>query len=299
MKAEEIKALREATEAINKSFPWLSATPEQVRIIAVRAEFPRSIAGARQDDQLLRRIYFCTRQCCEDSNIARLKIVEAAIAESKYEEITVSKLAFNKETEERVTGEQGGNYVLEFLYMAREFCRLLNLGEPFRPKADSEFFSRVAECLNYLETYKPSLGDYAVEALQNAFVGLMQSKYDWGKKAVPTKGEVREMAKAHLEEQGTSKKSGWTNLLREAGLDWLPAGQAGRPSKVDIDENVKAGREYRALCTQAVNDFYGGDIIRARDSLKAAYGGKSEYQRSERDRLASSSEHDPENGALE
>jgi hypothetical protein len=56
---KQIKALRVAADSLRKGFPWL-LTPlrEEARIVAFRAGFPRSKAGARQDDELLRVIYF-------------------------------------------------------------------------------------------------------------------------------------------------------------------------------------------------------------------------------------------------
>ncbi|MBV9107354.1 MAG: hypothetical protein JO313_15160 [Verrucomicrobia bacterium] len=172
-----------------------------------------------------------------------------------------------------------------------------NFLEHFRPGA-SEFFQDLAERLKHLETYRPTAGDFAVEAIQKVFLALMHFKYRWGKNGEPTKGEVIEMAKAVLAKSGRKvRQSGWTGLLRDAGLGWLKAGAAGRPSKAELDENAKAEREYKSLWAKAVRDFYGGDIIRARDLLKAAFGSKQEYQRSERARLALSSESGPEDEA--
>ena len=156
-------------------------------------------------------------------------------------------------------------------------------------------FKALVERLEYLETpHTQTAGDFAVDALQDAFMGLTSSKYHWGKKGFPTKGEVREMAKASLTESGRNvRKSGWTELLREARLDWLPEGDAGRPSKADMDANAKAAREIRAIITQAEKDIYKGNSIRFRDNLRAALGGKTEYQRSEQDRLNSPPENEP------
>jgi hypothetical protein len=153
----------------------------------------------------------------------------------------------------------------------------------------SVYFKAFAERLRFLETPRtPTRGDFAVDAIQEAFMGLTSSKYHWGKKGFPTKGEVTQMAKASLAEAGRKvRKSGWTELLREAHLDWLPKGDAGRPSKADMDANAKAAREIRAIITQAEKEIFNGDSIRFRDNLRTAFGAKTEYQRSEQDRLNS------------
>jgi hypothetical protein len=112
-------------------------------------------------------------------------------------------------------------------------------------------FKEFAERLEYLETARTSTsGDFAVDALQDAFMGLTSGQCHWGKKGFPTKGEVTQMAKASLAESGNKvRKSGWTKLLQKARLGWLPEGEAGRPSKADMDENAKASREIRAIIT--------------------------------------------------
>jgi hypothetical protein len=273
---EEQEAIRVAVDSLREGFPWLNAQPEQARLVAARAGFPRSIAGARQDDTLLRRIYY-TRQRYQDTNIARLKIVEMVIgylaAGSEQAELTATK-----ENEESIAGMRGGNDVLELHSMTGELCRLLSSGEPFQPKTDAEFFSRIAEDLEYLDTQKPTPGDFAVEALQNAFVGLMQSKYAWGKKGLPTKGQVEEMAKAQLARDSREKKGGWTDLRRTAGLDFLPEGHAGRPSKPEVDENRRAKQEALTTITRLVSAVYGGSWPKFRDVIKRASGGKKVFQ---------------------
>jgi hypothetical protein len=119
-------------------------------------------------------------------------------------------------------------------------------------------------------------------------------------KGFPTKGEVTQIAKASLAESGkNARKAGWTNLLREAHLDWLPEGEAGRPSKADMDETAKAERECRAIFTQAKKTYYHDDPIRFRDALRSAWGGKTEYQRSEQDRLSSPIENKQDDEVLE
>jgi hypothetical protein len=75
--AGKIKAVREAAHALREGFPWL-LTPlrEEARIVIFRAGFPRSIAGARQDDQLWRVIYFTKQldQGTETADLVRLAI---------------------------------------------------------------------------------------------------------------------------------------------------------------------------------------------------------------------------------
>jgi hypothetical protein len=279
---EETKVLREMTGAMKKGFPWIDAKPE-ARLVAYCATFPRSIAGNRQDDQLLRKIYHTWQHYRHDVQLARLQIVE----------MVSSQVALKEDS--NIEGLGGDEHPGSLSSPASELAKLvselarLSRGQSFQPKTDAEFFSRIAEDLNYLDTYKPTAGDHAVEALQDAFVGLMKSKYAWGKKGLPTKGEVTAMAKARLEQLGKKfdfSKAYWSELLQMAGFgDWLPAGRAGRPSRASLDENVKAEREYKSLCTQAIKDFHGGDIIRARDFLKAAFRSKSEYQRSEQERF--------------
>jgi hypothetical protein len=135
----------------------------------------------------------------------------------------------------------------------------------------SVYFKEFAERLEYLENPRtPTNGDIAVDALQDAFMGLTSGQYGWGKKGFPTKGEVTQMAKTSLMNSGRNvRKAGWTALLREAHLGWLPKGEAGRPSKAEVDENAKAARECHTILTQAINDnnIYGGNAIRLRDAL--------------------------------
>ena len=152
------------------------------------------------------------------------------------------------------------------------------------PRA-SDFFQAVLTRLKYLETYRPKAGDYAVDALQDAFVGLMYGKYDWGKIGTPTKGEVIEMAKAILKSQEKSKKSGWTELLRTAGLGWLPEGAAGRPSSFEVDRNLKDKQEFLSKLTQHVNEVLGGKWSRLNDKAGYVFGGKQLTQQHETERL--------------
>jgi hypothetical protein len=125
-----------------------------------------------------------------------------------------------------------------------------------------------------------------VEALQNAFVGLMQSKYGWGKKGLPTLGEVSGMAKVLLEkEERPVRKSGWTELLKTAGLGWLPKGAAGRPSKREVDKNVKAKQEFLSKQTQFVNEELGGDWSRLNEKAAYVFGGEQLVIDAEMERL--------------
>jgi len=286
---EKEEALRGAEDALRKDFPWFDAQPEEARRVAMRATFPRSVAGPKQDDQLLRRIYVIKQYGCEDAELVRLAIVETtncivAPRDPKEEELLTEELGKDEPS--------GSAYRLvdELGKMVSELHKLSDLGTPFQPKNDYEFFSLIAQDLKHLDTYKPRAGDYAVEALQKAFVGLMQSKYHWGKKGLPPKGDVRAMAEARLKEHGRRSdfsKAYWSELLQRAGFgDWLPAGHAGRPSKAALDENIKAERKCMALVNQELRKTHGTDWSATWDILRAARGGKSEYRRSELDRSA-------------
>jgi hypothetical protein len=269
--SEELVAIRKATESL-KQVPWLCATSDQARSVAVSAMYPRSCLGAKQFDWLTRVIY-AVRDRCPDINSAAREIVEI---------VTTS---FNPSIADAwIRHAPDGS----LFWLIGRLHSSLGFDGSFQPKTGSELFGAIAEGIQYLESYKPTAGDYAIEALQGAFVGLMQKNYAWGKKGRPTKGDVIEMAKARLQERKKKTdfaKSSWSEFLKAAQLDWLPAGQARRPSKASLDENVKAEREYLSLCKQAIKDIYGGDPKRARDSVKAAFGNKAEYRRSEEDRL--------------
>jgi hypothetical protein len=214
--------------------------------VAIRSLFPRSIVGKYQDDPIMRSILMAAR----GRPFSELSQVDIMAMISRLMDPTIG-------------------------FVRRYF-------EAFSPRA-SEFFQLAAERLRHLETYRPTAGDFAVEALQNAFVGFRQNG------ATTTRGKVIEIAKARLKQSGGKSdfsKAYWSELLQTAGFgDWLPEGRPGRPSKASLDENVRAEREYKSLCTQAIKDFHGGDPRRARDSLKAAFGNRSEYHRSEEERL--------------
>lgn len=266
---EQIDALREAVDAISKGFPWLYATREEARRVAALAIFPRSKAGRRQGDSLS-MIIFYTKLRCQEANLLPREIVNAVIAWKDY-------LVFFNEL--KGCASRGSLF-----HVVAELYECLNLGESFQPKSDSEFFSAVADRLKDLETYKPTKGDFAIEELQNAFIGMMKRDYDWGKKGHPTKGKVIAMAKERLRLDGRPWKGTWTNLLQIAGLDFLPEGRAGRPSKREVDENRKAKQQAHSALTQFVNSN-GGDWKKILESLTPLLGGKKQFEQYETDRL--------------
>jgi hypothetical protein len=285
-------AIGEATEGVKKAYPWLCATPEEARRVALSALYPRSHLGARQNDSLVRVIYV-VRQRCPETKIAVREVSEIVTA-------PCPALA----ADELIKHAPEGSFFWVAGSLGRYLCCRT---DHFNQMSESELCFALAEGFRYLENYKPRPRDYAIEALQDAFVGLMRSKYDWGKKGVPVRGEIIQMARSRLQDQGKKadfSKSSWSLFLKEAFvvppfqgkrgrlprscealLAWLPKGQAGRPSNANLDENVKAVREYKSLCTQAIKDFYRGDAKRALDALKAAVGNRAEYYRSEKDRL--------------
>jgi len=176
--------------------------------------------------------------------------------------------------------------VTELNELVTELARRLNPGEPFQPKTYSEFFFAIAERLRYFENFKPTAGDFAVEELQGAFGGLMQSKYKWGKNGYPTKGDVTQIAKAFLEKSHRKAwRSTWTEPLKTAGLDWLKPGKAGRPPKNEVDLITKSKKAFLSKQTQYVNDWFGGDWRKLDDKAKHVFGGKNLYQRDEQARL--------------
>jgi hypothetical protein len=242
---------------------------------------PRSIAGKYQWDPLMTVILY---------TMANL---EKGIKTISFEEFIT---AFSKSLD----GAPHPHLLLLRLEAQELMLRPGKVGQSHEGRL-SVSFKALAERLEYLEIPPTqTAGDFAVDALQDAFMGLISSQYHWGKDGFPTKGKVTEMAKASLTESGRNvRKSGWTALLREAHLDWLPEGYAGRPSKADMDENAKASREAHSILTQAIQNVHNGDAIGVRDRLKAYYGGKAEYQRSEQDRLGSSSENETTEEALE
>src|SRR5260221_2713093 len=74
---EQIKVCEEVADDLNKAAPWLSATREEARVIAVRAWFPRSKFWDKQDVLLLRAIY-CVIQRCQVAALDFHEIVDLA-----------------------------------------------------------------------------------------------------------------------------------------------------------------------------------------------------------------------------
>jgi hypothetical protein len=269
---EEIAAIKEMERTLREGFPWFDAKPE-ARRVAYLATFPRSISGKLQNDMLARVLEFARRDL-PVSGTARIEITKRASIV-----LTPPDPSLYDELEDPAVE-------IPFARMVAEFSRLVRLSEVAQPKTHDEFFKAVADRLQRLKTYQPTLEDFAVEALQNAFVGLMQSKYGWGKKGLlPTKGEVTEMAKEILARQQKEKKSGWTELLRDAGLDFLPKGRAGRPQKRQVDENLRAKQDALSIITRLVNTVHRGDWVRFRDILKSAFGGKELFAQQEIERI--------------
>jgi hypothetical protein len=112
----------------------------------------------------------------------------------------------------------------------------------------------------------------------------MGSKYDWSKERLPTKGEVRAMAKRLLKRQKKAVKSGWTEHLRKAGLDWLPEGRAGRPTKTEVDKVGAAKKSALTKITKFVNKVCGGDWGSIDATLGKAFG-KNAAMEAEQERL--------------
>jgi hypothetical protein len=235
----------------------LEAAIDGVSPIVWRSLFPRSIVGKYQDDPVMRSILMAGGRR-PLSQLSQIEIVEL------IGEMTAP-----------LSKRLGKFSALSFVH---------SYFESFSGSA-SEFFKQIAERLKHLETYQPTARDFALEELQNAYVGLARPGY-W-----PTKGEVIEMAKARLrghKKKNNFSKTYWSELLKAAELnDELPEGKAGRPSKTSLDENVKAERECKAILTQTVRED-GGDWINYRDRMKAALGNKAEFRRGEQDRLRAS-----------
>jgi hypothetical protein len=112
----------------------------------------------------------------------------------------------------------------------------------------------------------------------------MQKNYAWGKKALPTKGEVTKMAKELLD-KGQKPKGGWTKLREDAGLGFLRPGKAGRPTRKEVDETIRAKQSALSTATKLVNRGLGGDWNRLDGILKLALGGKKLALQSEQERL--------------
>jgi hypothetical protein len=227
----------------------------------VRSFFPRSIVGDYQDDPIMRSILtqMRGRPFSELSPVETIELVgelTAPLPEGVWAQ-SFARGPF-------------GSYNSSF---ARWYFESDD-------SSASQFFQLIAERLRHLETYRPKARDFAIEALQDAFVGFGED--------LPTRGIVIEIAKQRLiraRKKVDFSKSSWSELLQAARLDWLQPGRAGRPSKADIDENVKAECECKALIHKSLHETYGGNWLAARDALRAARGSKAEYRRTEQERL--------------
>jgi hypothetical protein len=270
----QIAVLREAESELMEFFGWIYAESEKVRDVAIAAGFPRSLAGSRQNDWLLRWIYCAQEHHKDDPNLSCTKIFEAA---RDYFSPTSSREGCS-ELNQFPHGH--------FFDATERLHDFLDRRSP-SPRSTIGFFKAIADCVEYIEGFRPALRDYAIEALQSAFVGLLQSKYAWGREGLPTKGEVTAIAKEHLSGDGQNvPKSGWTGMLKDGGLDFLPAGKAGRPTKQQVDENLKAKQEAISRITQMVNGCLNGDWKPLCSRLSASSGKKAVLQ-SEQERLDS------------
>lgn len=273
---EQVQAVREMQRIMQEGFPWVNTPDERAREAAFLTAFPRTRFGKRQKDNLVR------------------VLVAAKVEPGAKVEYPVTAEQLVKVTEQAATLfnppdtallNDGQLDEIPLVLMVRKWIKLFHCDRPWQPSTCSEFFAVVAEKLRYLERYRPTDGDFAIQALQEAFVGLMQREYDWKQNRYPTKGEVTAMAKAQLEGDGKSIKSGWTKHLQAAGLDWLTPGRAGRPTKAEVDENKKANKELRSKFTKFVNAEYQGDYVKALKALGPALGGKKEAMKAEEERL--------------
>jgi hypothetical protein len=272
---EQIAAIREAESSLVKNFGWIYAECEKVREVSITAGFRRSLAGSRQNEWLLRLIYCAHEHYKDEPNLARTKIFEAA---RDY----FSPTGIREGCSELNQFPHG--HLFDATKRLHDF---LDRRSP-SPRSTIEFFEAIADCLEYIESFRPALRDFAIETLQNAFVGLMQSKCGWETKGLPTKGEVIAMAKAHLERhQYEVPRSGWTGMLKDGGLDFLPAGKAGRPSKAEVDENLKAKQEVLSIITRMVNERDNGDWNAMLSRVKPSCGAKKAVLQSEQARLDS------------
>jgi hypothetical protein len=271
---EQSKVIEEAAEQLHSGLPWLEAS-EKVRRIVFRASFPRSISGKYQDDNLARVLAFAKKGT---------PLTESQLVEITRRAFSVLSAPDISRHEESLAKE------IPLAPIVAAFYRLGRESVADAPRTYSEFFANVATRLKHLETYRPLASDFAIQALQEAFVGLMEHKYDWGKKRFPTKGEVIEMAKAQLERTGSSIKSGWTKMLKEAGLEWLQPGAAGQPKKREVDENLKAKKVFLDKLTKYVNDQLQGNWVAMLWEVGHVFGGKPLYRQEEQSRLKEANE---------
>jgi hypothetical protein len=218
---------------------------------AIRSLFPRSIAGKFQDDPIMRSILTVTR-VTRARPFSKLSCVE-----------TIELIG-------KLISRPPSQMVLGLGFVRRYF-------ESFSPSA-SEFFRLVAERLEYLDTYRPTDRDFAIEALQDSFVGFVGS----GNNDLPAIGDVIAMAKARLKLEGKKNfaKSSWSDFLKESGLPKLEPRRPGRP-KQSLDENQKAEREAKAILTQAVNQRFDGDWTKMTPKMRAAWGTEADVLESE------------------
>ena len=277
---EEREALAQTVEGLKKDLPWVLSSDERIRVVCVRAKFPRSKTGKCQDDLLLRRIYSAISQLEGNLSLRERadKIVEL-VTTAPYNPIELK-------ISDKLPRDGDWRLIREFVQFVDSWCKCLSLHETVQPKTLVELFGHITERLNYLENFKPTIGDFAVEALQQAFIGLMKSKYDWS--GLPTKGDVIAMAKELLERErkpGSKSSRGWSKPIKDAGLDFLPPGKAGRPPKEEVDKNLKAKQEVLSELTKYVHKVMGGDWSVLLDKLKPSFGGKKLFQNSEGERL--------------
>jgi hypothetical protein len=271
--SEQKADIEEMTARFRQGIPWLDSPRQEARLVAARAGFPRSKAGKYQDNPLARLIYFACQEQPKFDYSAVTKAAENLIVSSR----TAALDSLSPDIRNAPPG------TLPFYLL--EFSKCLDQGEPFQPKEPAEFFEAIAIRLRYLETFKPADSDFAIQALQEAFVGLMGSKYDWSKERLPTKGEVRAIAKRLLERKNITAKSGWTEHLRKAGLDWLPAGRAGRrPTKTEVDKVAAEKKSALTKITKFVNKVCGGDWGSLNATLGKAFG-KNAAMEAEQERL--------------
>jgi hypothetical protein len=266
----QIVVIRDMETDLKKDFGWIYAESEKVREVAIAAGFGRSLSGSRQKDWLLRRIYCAQEQHKDDPNLVRTKIFEAA-----KDHFSPSREEFSE---------------LEQFPAGHFFDMVKRLGGFLDRHGESpnhiEFFKAIADRLKYIRDFKPAQRDFAIEAVQEAFVGLMETKYAWGTEGLPTKGEVISMAKAGLKQnQQTVPKGGWTKMLKDGGLDFLPEGKAGRPSKAQVDENLKAKQQVLSTITKLVNEGHGGDWHLMLLRVQSSSGGKKAALQNEQERL--------------
>jgi hypothetical protein len=171
--SEELAEIRKATDGLKQGCPWLCATPEQARDVAVCTIYPRSRLGARQADWLLRAIY-AIQQKSPDINSAAREIIE--IVTAPYDPMIA---------DEWIKYAPEGS----FFWLIGSLHKSLGFDGSFQPKTGSELFAAIAERFAYLESYKPTAGDYAIEALQDHLWGLCRKTMPGVKKLFQPKAK--------------------------------------------------------------------------------------------------------------